>query len=141
MSDVVSELKELLGSPVVFIDWPKGVKGAKRKWGNLTVADMTPEYLAKLQDGNIGVALGEKSCGLLAIDIDDDALVEPFLALNSHLSGTLQTRGARGRVFWVRANGEYDMICLRTLGQCKGHLVRVQAGVPTRAKCDFHHAE
>jgi hypothetical protein len=68
---------------------------------------MTPSYLAKLGAGNIGVALGEVSGGLCAIDLDDDELVQPFLTLNPHLAGTLQTHGARGRVFWLRFNGDY----------------------------------
>jgi len=107
----------MLGEPVVFINWPKGVKGTKRRWKDLTVADMTPEYLAKLPHGNIGVALGEKSGGLCAIDLDKDALIEPFLAANPQLKGTLQTHGARGRVFWVRMVGEYP----RTTRKLKTH--------------------
>ncbi|HWD92512.1 MAG TPA: bifunctional DNA primase/polymerase [Verrucomicrobiae bacterium] len=105
--DPVPELQELLGTPVVFIKWPRGVKANRRKWGYLTVEDMTPEYLGKLPSGNIGVALGEKSGGLCAIDLDDDKLVEPFLQLNPHLKATLQTRGARGRVFWLRFKSDY----------------------------------
>lgn len=107
MNEIVSELFQLLGKPVVFINWPKGVKGTKRKWKNLTVADMTPEYLARLPRGNIGVALGEVSGGLCAIDVDNDALVEPFLAANPLLTETLQTHGSRGRVFWIRCDGDY----------------------------------
>jgi len=103
----VPKLIRLLGSPVVFINWPKGVKGTNRRWGELNVADMTPEYLAKLPHGNIGVALGKVSGGLCAIDLDNDALVEPFLAVNPQLRKTLQTHGARGRGFWFRCVGEY----------------------------------
>jgi hypothetical protein len=106
MNNPVPELQSLLGSPVVFIGWPRGSKGARRHWGHLTVADMTPEHLAKLRHGNIGVALGEKSGGLIAIDLDDESLVEPFLTLNPLLRSTLQTHGARGRVFWVRLKGD-----------------------------------
>lgn len=105
--DPVPELRELLGCSVVFIDWPQGVKGTKRKWKHLTVGDMTPEYLAKLVHGNIGVALGEVSDGLCAIDWDRDELAAAFLRLNPQLSGTLQTHGARGCVFWVRFKGNY----------------------------------
>lgn len=107
MNDPVPKLLKLLGSPVVFINWPKGVKATYRKWGHLTVGDMTPEYLAKLPSGNIGVGLGKVSGNLCAIDLDDDALVEPFLAINPQLRETLQTHGSRGRVFWVRFGGEY----------------------------------
>ncbi len=107
MNDPVPKLQKLLGSPVVFINWPKGVKAANQKWRHLTVDDMTPEHLAKLPLGNIGVGLGKVSGNLCAIDLDDDALVEPFLALNPQLRETLQTRGSRGRVLWVRCVGKY----------------------------------
>jgi hypothetical protein len=104
--DPVPELRVLLG-PAVFIAWPKGTKGTKKKWKHLTLASMTPEYLAGLKTGNIGVALGEVSEGLCAIDLDDARLVKPFLAGNPELRDTLQTHGSRGRVFWVRCDGPY----------------------------------
>lgn len=103
----VSELRELLGNDVLLLQWPRGSKGTRKKWGHLTVADMTPEYLEKLEHGNIGVALGAKSGNLIALDVDDDSLVEPYLALNPWLKDTLQTRGRRGCVFWLRMAGDY----------------------------------
>src|SRR6185369_1250558 len=66
---------------------------------------MTPSYLDQL-DGNIGIALGEPSRGLCAIDIDEDPLVEVFLKSNPGLD-TLQTHGNRGRVFWIRFKDDY----------------------------------
>lgn len=105
-SDPISELQRLLG-PVVFLGWPRGSKGTMRKWRHLSIADMTRSYLAKLKHGNIGVALGKKSGNLVALDVDDDNLVAPFLALNPFLNNTLQTHGARGRVFWLRMGGDY----------------------------------
>ena len=113
----VSEWRALLGYDVLLLPWPKGKKGTKRKWGDRTVADMTPDYLAKLELGNIGVALGVKSGNLVALDIDDDALVDRFLEENPFWNGTLQTRGARGRVFWVRMTGIYPQVTkvLKTL--------------------------
>jgi hypothetical protein len=106
-NEIVAELKVLLGEPVVFIPWPRGVKGTKRKWKHLRAAHMTPAYLTKLSHGNIGVALGKVSGGLCAIDVDDDHLVEPSLAANPQLRETLQTHGSRGCVFWVRFTGKY----------------------------------
>ena len=103
----VGELRELLGHDVLLLAWPKGSKGTLKKWGHLTVADMTPAYLAKLERGNIGVALGTKSGNLIALDVDDDSLVEPYLALNPWLTDTLQTHGRRGCVFWLRMAGNY----------------------------------
>ena len=68
---------------------------------------MTPAYLARLQKGNIGVALGKRSGGLCVIDFDRDGLDKDFLTLNAHLKHTLQTHGARGRSFWIRFKGPY----------------------------------
>ena len=96
----VKQLREILGDDVLLLAWPKGSKGLPKKWGHLTIASMTPGYLAKLEHGNIGVALGAKSGNLVALDLDDHALIEPFLKLNPFLNETLQTHGARGRVFW-----------------------------------------
>jgi hypothetical protein len=106
LTDPVQLLTQLLG-PAVLLAWPRGSKGTKRKWKHLTLADMTPEYLAKLGAGNIGVALGEVSRGLCAIDADTDDFAESMLAANPALNGTLQTHGARGRVFWLRFKGDY----------------------------------
>ena len=68
---------------------------------------MTPAYISKLEHGNIGVALGAKSGHLIALDVDDDSLVEPYLASNPWFKDTLQTHGRRGRVFWLRMAGDY----------------------------------
>ena len=103
----VEIVRQLLGDDVLLLAWPKGSKGTKIKWGHLTVADMTPAYLKKLERGNIGVALGKKSGNLVALDLDDHALIEPFLKLNPWLKDRLQTHGARGRVFWFRMVGDY----------------------------------
>lgn len=103
--DPVPELTRFLGL-AVFIAWPKGKKGTSKRWGHLTLAHMTPEYLGKLKAGNIGVVMGEQSGGLCAIDIDDNGLVEPFLQANPALADTFQTHGSRGRVFWIRLIGD-----------------------------------
>ena len=105
--DHVAELRALLGLDVVLLSWPLNSKGTKKPWGHLTVSHMTPDYLRKLAHGNIGVALGLKSGNLVALDVDDDALVQPFLDLNPLFTDTLQTHGARGRVFWFRCVGQY----------------------------------
>jgi hypothetical protein len=41
MKDPIPELIELLGCLPVFIGWPSGSKGIRRKWKHLTIADMT----------------------------------------------------------------------------------------------------
>jgi hypothetical protein len=105
-SSPVPELRRLLGAAVL-LACPTKTKKPNGKWGHLTLADMTPEYLAKLNAGNIGVALGDVSGGLCAIDIDGDGLVEPFLDANPELVNTFQTHGSRGRVFWIRLKNRY----------------------------------
>lgn len=66
-----------------------------------------PKYLAELELGNIGVVLGSKSGGLCSIDIDDDDEVQPFLAVNPKLQGSLRSKGHRGCNIWVRMVGDY----------------------------------
>jgi hypothetical protein len=68
---------------------------------------MTPEHLAKLPSGNIGVALGKVSGGLGVIDADTDEFADAFALSNPDLARTLQTHGARGRAFWFRFIGDY----------------------------------
>ncbi len=111
LRDPVPSLRSFLGGDVVYIAWPSGVKGSRRKWSYLRSEHMTPGYLAKLKNGNIGVALGTVSNGLCAIDIDDDKCVEPFLAANLNLARTFQTHGSRGRSFWIRVKGSCPRSC------------------------------
>jgi Bifunctional DNA primase/polymerase, N-terminal len=99
-------IPDLLGHAVL-LGWPLGTKGHPKRWSHLTVANMTPAYLKKLERGNIGVALGAKSGNLIALDVDVDEMIEPFIVANPFLNDTLQTHGARGRVFWFRMVGEY----------------------------------
>ena len=104
----VKELRDLLGHDVLLLHCKRRTKKPSGAWGELTIADMEkPDYLAKLERGNIGVALGSKSGNLIALDVDDDSLVEPYLALNPWLNDTLQTRGRRGCVFWLKMAGDY----------------------------------
>ena len=101
----VAELRDLIGQDALLLRCELGTKKPVDMWGKLTIEAMTPAYLAKLEGGNIGVALGEVSGNLIALDVDADDMVEPFLNANSFLNHTLQTRGARGRVFWLRNDG------------------------------------
>jgi len=65
-------------------------------------------HLAKLnRAGNIGVALGEASNGLVTIDFDEDSYGDAFLAANPLLKTTLRTRATRGCNTWVRCSSEY----------------------------------
>src|SRR5260370_20013658 len=80
--DLVSELRELIGSEVVLLPIPRGRKGPIIEgWQHFTSEKMKePEYLAQLNHGgNIGVLLGN---GLITIDLDYHAAVEAFLDVN-----------------------------------------------------------
>ena len=56
-----------------------------------------------VQDVNVAVYLGKASGGLCAIDFDHDEDLTAFLALNPKLAATLQTRGSRGGMLWVKS--------------------------------------
>jgi len=105
--ETVKQLREILGEDVLLLRCKLQTKKPAGEWGKLTVASMTPDYLDKLRNGNAGVVLGAKSGHLIAVDVDDDSLVESYLAANPSWNDTLQTHGARGRVFWLRMAGDY----------------------------------
>jgi hypothetical protein len=59
-----------------------------------------PTHLAELETaGNIGVALGKVSNGLVTVDFDDKDYVEHFLEVNPRLRTTLRTTAQRGATF------------------------------------------
>lgn len=104
----VDALRELLGKDVLMLPWPMGSKGTARKWGHLRAAKMNNiAYLMKLEEGNIGVALGPVSGGLCSIDWDEEEWLYAFLDCNPALRDTLRTKGERGCNLWVRCEGEY----------------------------------
>ncbi len=107
---IVEQLRDLVGRDVVLLPISAGAKGPRfTGWQNVTIASMEdPAYLARLNHGgNIGVLLGKPSGGLCSIDVDDDAALEAFLALNPALQGTLRTSRARGGNLWVRVQGDF----------------------------------
>jgi hypothetical protein len=114
----VAHLRELLG-PAVLLPWPSGSKGNPRKWKHIQVTDMNGDsYLADLEEaGNIGVALGKVSNGLITIDLDSNDHVAPLLRLNPTLTGTLRTRASRGCNIWLRCVTEYPPSC-KLFDQC-----------------------
>jgi hypothetical protein len=106
-TDRVSYLRELIG-PAVLLPWRTRSKGDRRKWKHLTLANMDRNHLAKVERaGNIGVALGQVSSGLITIDFDQDSYVDAFLVNNPLLTATLQTQGRRGCNIWVRCSAGY----------------------------------
>ena len=104
----ISRILRLVG-PALLLPWPAGSKGGPNKWKHLQLTDMDRDnHQTKLaKAGNIGVALGEVSNGLVTIDLDDDSYANALLTENPMLGSTLQTRGNRGCNIWVRCNGGY----------------------------------
>jgi AAA domain/Bifunctional DNA primase/polymerase, N-terminal len=105
----IEHIRELVGERAIFVPIPWGKKGPNSPAWQSTTFEQTQaaEYqkqiaIAQSRGGNIGVLLGENSGDLVAIDIDEDPLVEEFFALNSTLRQTLTTRGNRGCQIWVR---------------------------------------
>ena len=79
---ITDKIIKVIG-PAVLLAIPPGKKGPRLEdWQKLTLANMTPDYLAGLNHGdNIGVSLGEASEGLCTVDCDSDALLETFLSV------------------------------------------------------------
>ena len=132
---------EVLGDDVLLLPWPRGSKGTRKKWGHLTIADMTPDYIAKLDRGNIGVVLGAKSGHLVAIDVDEDSLVERYLALNPWMRKTLQTHGKRGRVIWLRMQGEHPETTVKLKTPAGADVGEWRAGTNTQSIIHGTHPE
>jgi P4 family phage/plasmid primase-like protien len=108
VTDVLQKLYDVFGLVVLL---PVGLKSktpVAQAWQKVSYADSRASaYQAELRraiqrGGNIGVVLGPSSNGLAAIDIDCDALVPQFLALNPALADTTRTRGKRGCQFFLR---------------------------------------
>jgi hypothetical protein len=110
--DRISRLRELL-APAVLLPWASRSKGDRRKWKRIQLADMKDDkHLAKLEKaGNIGVALGKVSDGLISVDFDDDYHPDRFLEANPLLAATLRTRAYRGSNIWIRCTGNYPPSC------------------------------
>lgn len=111
--DSLESIYDRVGHEAVLLPIPFGEKRPIFKnWEQTTYDDtQTEAYKAALAQawragGNIGVLLGKASGGLIALDFDDDELVEPYLKLNPRLRETLSTRGARGCQFWLRMLGD-----------------------------------
>jgi hypothetical protein len=104
----ISHILGLLG-PALLLPWPARCKGSRKKWKHLQLTDMSaPSHLAKLEKaGNIGVALGKVSNGLVTIDVDDEDYIERFLEANPLFRNTLRTTAQRGCNIWLRCTTDY----------------------------------
>ncbi len=108
----ISHILGLLG-PALLLPWPAGCKGSRKKWKHLQLSDMNaPSHLAKLERaGNIGVALGRASNGLVTIDVDDDDYITQLLEANPLVRNTLRTTAQRGCNIWLRCTTGYPRSC------------------------------
>lgn len=107
-----NEIFNLLGGPVVLLKVPPGQKRPiLKQWQKVTLKQMTPEYLARLNGCNVGVALGAASGGLISIDFDSNDSLKEMLALNPWMNDTLMSRGARGGNVWLAIDGSYPASC------------------------------
>jgi hypothetical protein len=111
-SNRISQILSLLGS-VLLLPWPAKCKGALKKWKHLQLTDMSaPSHLAKVERaGNIGVALGRASNGLVTVDFDNEDYVEAFLEVNPLIRTTLRTTAQRGCNIWLRCTTDYPPSC------------------------------
>jgi Bifunctional DNA primase/polymerase, N-terminal. len=107
-----SHILGLLGHALL-LPWPAGCKGSRKKWKHLQLTDMSEaSHLAKLEKaGNIGVALGKVSNGLVTIDLDHENYIEPFLEANPLFRNTLCTTAQRGCNVWLRCTADYPPSC------------------------------
>jgi len=108
----ISQILSLLGSALL-LPWPAKCKGGPKKWKYLQLTDMNaPSHLAELESaGNIGVALGRASNGLVTVDFDNEDYVEAFLEVNPLLRTTLRTTAQRGCNIWLRCTTDYPRSC------------------------------
>jgi Bifunctional DNA primase/polymerase, N-terminal len=111
-SNKISHIISLLG-PALLLAWPARCKGGRKKWKHLQLTDMSEaSHLAKLEmAGNIGVALGKVSNGLVTIDFDHEKYIEPFLEANPLFRNTLCTTAQRGCNIWLRRTTDYPNSC------------------------------
>jgi hypothetical protein len=103
---ILGKLYELLGNAVL-LPIPLREKGPQESgWQKLTYnpADERHEELLQVvrRGGNLGVLLGPSSNRLLAVDLDDDQLVDQWLVRHPWLANTLRTKGKRGCQFWMK---------------------------------------
>jgi P4 family phage/plasmid primase-like protien len=106
----VCSILDLLACPAILLPIPPGQKKpADTGWQQYGPKQMEdPAYVRRFANGcNVGVLLGRPSHGLCTIDLDGDEYLEPFLAANTRLRGTLRTKRLRGANLWLKIQGDY----------------------------------
>ncbi len=132
-------IEALLGSDVFLVPCAWGTKQplvtyAKRPFEGTK----TPAYRAlfDVRPTNIAAYLGRASGGLCAIDLDSDADLDAFLAVNPKLANTTRSRGSRGGMVWVRIVGQGG----ESTG-ASGQPTSESGGAPWPASCKTSHFE
>jgi hypothetical protein len=112
--EILFELHLLLGN-VVLLPIPLRQKWPQQaSWQTLTFADTQSQqyrdelHCAALRGGNIGVLLGPASGRLLALDLDNDSLIDEWIRRHPWLADTLRTCAQRGCQFWLRLEAECE---------------------------------
>lgn len=110
--ETLTALRCRLGKPV-FLVVPRGAKGPQTSgWQAISYEEtLRGDYIQRLMTANIGVLMGKASSHLCSIDVDSDTRAEEFEQANPRLAATFQTKGARGRNFWVIVRGDYPDLC------------------------------
>src|SRR5262245_4931269 len=107
-------LEKLLGEGAFFVPCEWGTKKPLVTYVERPFeSTKTAAYRAifDVQEVNVAVYLGKASGGLCAIDFDRDEDLAAFLAVNSALAETTQSRGSRGGMLWIRVTGEFPESC------------------------------
>src|SRR5215475_6574029 len=107
-------LEALLGSDVFFVPCEWGTKKPLVTYVERPFEGTKSgayRALFESEPRNVAVYLGKASGGLCAIDFDADEDLAAFLARNPKLKGTLQSRGSRGGMVWLRIEGEFPASC------------------------------
>jgi hypothetical protein len=112
--EILGRLYQLLDQ-VILLPIDLGQKGPRlTNWQQTTYEEtQTDNYYERLlavaeRGGNIGVLLGPASGRLIALDLDDDNLVDQWLARHPWLADTTRSRGKRGCQFWLRLEPECE---------------------------------
>jgi hypothetical protein len=102
-----AEIFALFGRTVVLLRIaPRTKRPIDPAWEDLTVAEMTPAYLASL-NGNIGILHGRSSGGLTGIEFDSIEAAKAWYRANPWAKKCLWSKAKRGPCFWVFIEGDY----------------------------------
>lgn len=106
----VKRLRSVFGDEVVLLpvrSWEK--IPIDSEWQKTTVERMNdPAYLARLEQGSIGVLCGRNSGGVISIDADSDEFLEDLLLANHCFKDAPLSVGVRGGNIWIHlTNDDY----------------------------------